>query len=477
MKKNVLINQLLNFINYATESQLDEFADSESKPGLGKTIAIAIKAAQNEFIDAKFTSIDQLKSIKGLGEEKITAMLSAIEKMEDKSFIKSRSMFSFSGNAPEFNDLEGRVKFVPIENSTSKVEGENSYQLFYDKSLDKEKLFQLISNSVNYLNSWQDEWFVIQGNDGKYLSANPTTGVVSFVSAIGTTGMEYFKIHTGLNQHSQQDPNAGTNRDVQKYSFLYAILQCKADTTVGVPNITKSLYIDYADRKVKYGTPASSANFPIHFDIYGIYGQPSWINGQNPFRSFTLLTYFSNTIQNPDQRVFLSQEGAELKGLSASNVGWWPKIWLRYIDVIENISIKGVYDTGNYINMHLNVSNSNSVSFISLNGGQINPQSTQFDMICFYGFWGDRKQIVMKVYFRSKVNNKFLSVDINGVVTCNSTNMGNNETFFVENGWGTSTEDVFLKTYHGKYLYNYIGYAKADSNTPVVFEPFKIIIP
>ena len=234
---------------------------------------------------------------------------------------------------------------------------------------------------------------------------------------------------------------------------------------------------DYTNRELKYGVPSSTNNFPQHYDIYGILGQPSWIHGQNPFKSFTLMTYYDNAVLNPDLRVFISQEGSKAKGLVGNDIGWLSKNWFRYVDIVEDISIKAVYETSAFNRMHMAVLPNNDVSFNHIHIWQALPQETKFDMLVFYGYWGDRKTIATKVFFRSKSNGKFLSAGVNGDVSCNSATMGENETFWVEQGWGTSVDNVVLKTNHGKYLYHYKSYAKADAVTPITFEQLRIVIP
>jgi len=472
------INQLLEFINYSNSTQLEHFADGDKK-GIGATIAKRIKETQDELESQQFTSIEQISAIKGIGSDKITDMKAAIEKMNDRTpLIKSKTIFSFNGTTPAFENFKEQVKLVPTKLDT-KDSDEKSYYLYYDKNLDKNQVFTHIKSSLGYSKSWQDEWFVIQGKDGHFLSADPTTSIVKFVSQIGINGNEYFKFSQNLNMHSNYDPyqQTGHGRDVQKYSFLYALLKCKADPNQTYQGSFSSLYIDYSNRELKYGIAANTTNHPHHFDIYGILGQPAWISGQNPFKSFNLMTYYHNQVLNPDQRVFISQEGTKLKGLVGNDIGWKPKNWFRYVDVIEDIAIKARYETGSHNKMHLAINPNDSVSFNHIHSWQSFPINTKFDMLVFYGHWGERNSIVTKVFFRSKSNHKFLSVDANDNVKCNSNTMGDNESFFIEQGWGTDIDDVVLKTYHGKYFYHYKSYAKADTITPISFEQMKIVIP
>jgi len=470
-------NQLLEFINYSNTTQLEFFADGD-KNGIGATSAKRIKEVQLEQKTQLFTSIDQLSAIKGVGEDKIKDMLSAIEKMTEKeTLIKSKTIYAFKGGVPTFEEYKNQIQLVPTKLEPEDAE-EKSYFLYYNKSLNKKQVLKALDNYMGYTNSWRDEWCVIQGENGDFLSADPTTGVVKFVSQIGTEGKEYFKISTNFNSHANFDPNYQTgNTDVQKYSFLYALLKCKADPNQAFNSPLSSLYIDYSNRELKYGVASNTANYPNHFDICGILGQPSWISGQNPFRSFTLMTYFDNRVLNPDQRVFVSQEGSSLKGLVGNDVGWLFKNWFRYVDVVEDISIKARYETAAYTNMHLAVNPNNGVSFNHIHTWQSMPDSAKFDMLVFYGYWGERNGIVTKVFFRSKENNKFLSVDANNNVSCNSTIMGDNESFFIEQGWGTAIDDVLLKTYHGKYFYHYQSHAVSGTITPVTAEQMTIVIP
>ena len=471
------INQLLEFINYSNITQLEHFADGNKK-GIGTTTAKRIKDVQAELEEQQFTTIDQIIAISGIGDDKISDMKAAIEKMDNKStLIKSKTIFSFKGTPPFFENFKEQIKLVPTK-LDAKDSDEKSYYLYYDKNLEKEQVFTHLKSSLGYSKSWQDEWFVIQGEDGNFLSADPTTGIVKFVSQIGVNGDEFFKFSSNFNQHASYDPNYHTGpRDVQKYSFLYALLKCQSDQNQTFQNPLSSLYIDYSNRELKYGVATNTTNHPHHFDIYGILGQPAWINGQNPFKSFTLMTYFHNQVLSPDQRVFISQEGSKLKGIVGNDVGWKPKNWFRYVDVVEDISIKARYETGLHNKMHLAINPNNSVSFNHIHSWQQFPVNTKFDMLVFYGHWGERNTIVTKVFFRSKSNHKFLSVDTNDTVKCNSNTMGDNESFFIEQGWGSDTNDVLLKTYHGKYFYHYKSYAKADTITPISFEQMKIVIP
>jgi hypothetical protein len=468
--------QLLDFINNASVLQLDNFADTD-KNGIGETLSKRIKETQAKLFDSKFTSLEQISSIKGLGDDKMNAMFLAIEGMEKNKLIKSRTIFTFIGSPPVIESLSKQIQFVLIKNKNTESEEKQSYHLYYDKNLDKNHVFKNIRSAANFINSHWDQWFAIQGTDGQFLSANPITHAVSFVPHLGTNGYEYFKIDIGLNNHRSYDPNTGSNQDVQKYSFLYSLFKCKADPIQDYQSPYSTLYLDYADRIVKYGIPATNAHFPQHFDIFGIIGQPAWANGTNPFKSFTLLTYFDNAVLNPDQRVFLSQGQGQLKGLIGNNIGWSPKNWFRYVDILDSISIKAVWEVSGYTNMHLSVNQNNAVSFIHVHTWQAQPLSTQFDLISFYGYWDERQTIATKVCIRSKANGKFLSVDANTNVTCNSVTMGQNETFLVEDGWGGNPNNIVLKTNFGKYFYHYISYAKADTVAPVTFEQMEIIIP
>jgi hypothetical protein len=474
MKKET---KLLEFLNQATAKQIDEFADG-SKNGIGITIAKKIIQKRDGLPNGKFTSIQELSDIKGVGKDKIADMLSFIAQTPIESkFIKSRTIFAFAGGAPNLQEYKGEVKFELAEEFLDSKEDtkneykEIKYRLYYNPQLNKEQLFKSIENSRNFRNSSNDYWFAIQANDGRFISKLPN-GDIGFSNTIGANEKLYAIQYASPHHPSHPYHSGHLNENDQqlfpfyKTAFSFGFNSPKHDV----------LYVDWGSQSIKHQNAYINilADPKYFFDAFGILSPPTWVT-PDLFKAFTFANYADDPIPATDPRKFVGQEGNLLK--LRNQIGWEPKNWFRYVDIVENVGIKAKRDYPGFRNRHMVITNG-QVSFQHVHTWDVPPPASgRFDMYVFYGKWGDRQNIAPRVMFKSRSNGNYLSVNGNDVVLCTATTPSNESTFYVEQGWDGQIDDINLKTFQGKYLYGYQTYAKADKVFPLGFDQIEIVYP
>lgn len=466
MNNKVNAQRVLDYFNQATVSQIAGTMDQNGKE-IGEILAKKIVNARGKNKSGRFSSLKAVQAIEGISMTKLDALMNAISAPAPKSgLVKSRTLLSFAGRLPDLKEYNGKVRLVEkptfefAKDQTAEELKEKKYYLYYDPELDRDQVIKVLSNHRSYRNSGSDLLFAIQTMNGKFVS----------VSISGQVGFSNNILDREVFEHSMYLINHITPAGVQGWSQLYNFLA----VTIKLKGLDY-LYYDYTTGKISYGPfNSQAANSPFHFDIYGALGKPTWAP-DDLFKAFTLMNYYKEDVSVVDPRKFISQETNDLKGTNL--IGWLPKNWFRYVDVVENVSLKSKTPLSSTGRTCLSTSQAGATSFEDFPTAQPIPARGLFDMYCMYGFWDDRKNISAKVVFRSKLNGKFLSVNSNDIVSCGQIAHGPNEMFLVEDGWGGRADDVVLKTSFGKYLYAYQGYAKADTVVPINFEQFEIIYP
>lgn len=464
MKNNKDGQVLIEFLNQMTTN--DKLFSEE--------ISQLLLQKREKLPNQRFSSIQEIASIKGIGEKRLKMILELVDyKEKEVHLLKSRTIFSFLGDAPPMKDYQGKVKFEAVP-SAEKNEGElRDYYLYYTSDLDREQLISQIKHTSTYKGSFNDPWFAIQTHSGHFLSvANDQLG---FASAI--TGDEAFRfsksMRNGFDIHNPQ---------------LYPIHSTRI---IAQRNHGRGgLFYDYGRKEVAYNPNQNNSNHPnpnapFHFDLFG-QNSPAG----SPHKAFTLMNYWQYSIGRPrpaqdgngiDERRFITATGAGLLGHHYDSPGWLPQNWYRYVDIVENMSLEVKQLSSKNQQWYVSTNHNGNVALSARITGNPIPQEALFDMYVFYGRWEDHSNIATRVVFRSKLNGRCLAVDMNNNVTCTSLGHHWNETFFIEQGWGGHYNDVSLKTAHGKYLLGFLyqgsPVVKADAVTALTLEQFRVVYP
>lgn len=464
MKQSKDEQVLINFLNQLSK---DDSPFSEE-------ITLKFIEQRSTLPKNQFGSIKEVLEVKGIGEKTLSLLTELVDYEKDKVRLRSRTVFSFIGEAPSMEEYRGKVKFepVPTDGKQGTKGGLQEYYLYYTSDLNKEQLFSRIKNKQNYQSSPNDPWFAIQIHDGKFLSvANDTLGFSDTIRAD-----EAFRFDI-------------TGR---------AIIVNSTDRQLYPNNLTKivaqrnngqgGLFFDYGTKEVKYNPTQnyiSAPNEPFYFDFFGIQS-----SNFNVYKGFTLMNFWKGTIGYPrplqdgngiDERRFITATGAGLLGHHYDSPGWLPENWYRYVDIVENTSLEIKHLSSQNQQWYVSTNQNGEVAMSSRGVGSPIPVTALFDMYVFYGRWEKRSQISARVVFRSKLNGQCLSVDVDNNITCNTPSHDWNETFLIEQGWGEELNNINLKTPHGKYLYGFLyqgnPVVKADSVTPLNYEQIKVVYP
>lgn len=487
MDKNIVVTEILNFFNLADVELISAMPDATGKP-LGTAVAKRVVEERAKVSKQGFSNLEQLMKVKGLGESNVTAILKRmLNSYPHPDKVRSRTIFTFAKQAPELKEYEGDVVLeklpsnaVDEKGNPVEIPGQASYALYYRSGVNKDQLFKRLEADTNFLTSEQDRKFAIQTRNNQFVATSVPNSSVYLREMFFANK---FRIRTMTSY---------------AHGILFAANRPNAKRTVSIEtdfygNLGVLSFNPTANRVgTRHVTPNQTLPLTDFFDISGIISEP-W-NGAHPlFKNFTLMTHVQANIPSGDPREFIaadnavSQPGSQngLVGNNNNNESWRRECQLRYVEVVENVAIESVFNT---------TQNSNSRWFLyaSNNQGDVNvlgqaptagiPLAAQWDMYVFYGYWDERSNIATRVAFRSKASGHFLGLKANSLgiyENLNTINSSLNEmtSFYVENGWGGTGNNVQIKTSSGKYLRSWQTTVIADSVSPINDEQFKIIIP
>lgn len=517
--------KLLQIVNMADSKFLDVFADGKGK-GLGEKMAEKLVETRTNLPNGVFTSLKEVRSIKGIGDDKIEDMLAAAnelilsETVED-DMIESRTAYVISGKPPtleEFRDqirLERRGIFIVGEGGeTLESSKDQTFILHYDRSVDRDKLFKTLLNHPSVKQTIFNHTYFIEDANGEFIIATPnqSAGVFNIQAASVCRVAAYKPNAYGPAPQGAQTPNTSLAIALVCESGYNAgqerILKMSGNTTSQFSRITSEGFKNSSETG-----PQAPSNWltqdEYYFDVSGFFSPPTWAS-PDLYRSFTMMESRPQSIDpfQQDNRRFIETDGGLSSGLKVSNLpvpqqGYQQfrrENQFRVAEVIRNVCIRPVHN-GSFVgqeeyNVFLNWAlPSGQPGFCEgrfLAPGSSLPNTIFLDMIVLYGRWEDREKIACKVMFalpRSvSVNNRrrFLivndddSLSVSGFGTSLTRAQRSAATFDVEPGWGGNK--VFLKTVHGKYLSTWRrsqgGYNIGSSNTvPLNGEQWEILLP
>jgi hypothetical protein len=488
MENNTVVTEILNFFNVADAELMGTMPDANGKP-LGTATAKRVIEERAKISKEGFTSLEQLMKIKGLGEATIGTIAKRMTStIKYPGMTKSQTLFTFAQEAPALKEYDGRVVLEKLPRTAIDEKGnpveetdQAEYELYYTPDVNKEQLFKRLRADANFRTEALQRTFAIQTRNNQFVAtAVPNSNVylreIFFASK--------FKLRfEGPFQHTpwtfaSTNPNAKmtVSMETDFYGNVGLLNFNAAQNRVGA-------------RTAPAGTPSVSGDF---FDISGIIGEP-WTGAHPLFKSFTIMNYVQQNIPSGDPREFISadnivsQPGSQ-NGLIGSNNNtefWRRENQLRYVEIVENVAIEAVMNQSHsgpnrrFVNCGTQAGDINA---ISQSPNAAIPLSAKFDMFVFYGYWEERGNIACRVAFRAKQNGRFLGLKANtfGIQEdLAATHISLNEltSFYVENGWGGTVNNVNLKTSAGKYVICWQTIVAADSVNPINNEQFKIIIP
>lgn len=475
------IYRLLSFLNLAEGDLIAGLPGATGKP-MGPKVASLLVDTRNKY-KGGFSDLAQLQEISHIGDTGVKAMLKAFsDHPKHPGFVQSGTRFTLAKGAPKLPEYEGRVIFEKAaysqvdENLKPLDMGDEAhYDLYYAEGLDKEQLFRAITASPNFRSSSAVRVFAMQMRNNQFVATSvPNNSVYSRSLFFANK----FKIHSSIvNPHPPYNPWWAPSNKPNPY--LAVAISTDFYGNQGVLNFSESLN--------RVGAPSlGTLNASNYFDISGIIGTPTWA-APDHFKSFNILNFKQSNITASDPREYIaaSPSLSNQNALVGSNnqIGWYREHQIRYVEVLENISVQAVHNASHSgaQNVYLNVNNVNGdVSAIYVNKGAAIPATAKFDMFVFYGYWNDRKNISCRVAFKSRYNGRLMGLnDSLEQVNCGGTNneLTERTSFYVEQGWGTDVNAVALKTFYGKYLLTWQNGVGADSVVPINAEQFYIHIP
>lgn len=484
--------QLLDFLNHADAEFIAAFVAGKKIKLDEETIGNLIKAREAQG-DSGFTDLEQVSKIKGFDESVMKRLQQAFDVPEKhKGMVKSRTTFVFRGEAaPKLKDYEGEVIFeksptlqVDAENKVVEM-GETEFNLYYAPSVNKEQLFKAIKREKNFLRHGTAHLFAIQLRNDQFILTSPSSsGLTCFHRSIYWASK--FRIYSI--KYFAHNPNQFPSFSTQPNMYMSVSLACEDGGRQGLLRLDPNL------SNVKCQSPGPNDDIPpgyppedeYYFDISGIIDFPYFAQPEL-VKSFTLMNYVQEQLPATDPREFITLGGGYDALIRSNNQTPWVRDHqFRLVEVLEDISLRSI-DNMSHVNqfknnMYLRVDAQGNVSSTYIAAGSAHSTETLFDLFVFYGYWEDRHRISCRVVLQSKRNNRFLSVDQSENVSCSTPllfeDLDANTSFYVEQGWGTNNDRIFLKTFWGKYLYVWQNTVGADISAPnSMHEQFEVMIP
>jgi hypothetical protein len=463
---------LLEFINSATAAEIDTLGE-DTDNSIGLDTSLKIIEYRNQLENGRFTSIEELQNVKGLGEVKLAKLLSAIETKPKIEFTKSNTLLHFKGEPQVIEHLEGDYYLKKI-NSFYK-EDENSlpthqYELYYNRAkISKDILMKSFQTKGNFVKSNQFEHplYAFQAHDNTFLSVN-NSGNVTFSDKLSDN--EIFKFKNDGTTLPDPDIYSRLYPEVNNHIYHIGTHFFKLEKYNG-----HGLYYDYSNNELTYdanGTIEANNNLPHQpFDFEAFYLS----------NSIRFMNFFSNdnfTLTN-DPRKFIAKEGLEAKG--SNTTGWFPRNHYRIVKVYKNISLKNLVFSTNTHNALITVDAHGKVYSNQQPVSSNIPDNSVFDMFVFNGYqWGTfirNEEYTPKVVFKSKSMNRYLTVDDNGYIHCAANEISHNQYFALERMWGDDFTNTAIKTRQDKYLQTYNGNILPHGINKIDFEAYKILEP
>lgn len=482
-------------MNLADAQLIGALPNVDGKP-LGDALGKDMVGARSRVSRTGFTDLKQLLAVPGMDEATVKELVRRFGMPErHKGLLKSRTLFTFAKEAPKLEGYAGEVILEKVAGMLVDEKGnplpagdETTYEVYYASTVDKDQLFKALEAHQNFRGNSQQRAFAIQTRNNQFV-ATPVPNFSVYLREIYFASK--FTIATA-NAHPHPPygpyfPFLQTNKPNAYYSVA---LKTNFYGNVGLLSFNSAQNRVYA----KHSTTAGSTEM---FDISGIISEP-WPGAHPMFKNFTLMNFVQSNITAADPREFITADNAAVQpgsqnGLQGSNnntEGWRREFQFRYVEVVEDILLESVQNPSHagsgrwYVNCKSDTSNGYAaqINAIQVLPGAAVPDSARFDMFVFYGYWEERGNIVCRVAFRSKQSGSFLGLKANGLgihedLNALHTSLNDATSFYVENGWGGTVNNVNLKTSTGKYVLCWQNVVVADSASPINHEQFKVIIP
>ena len=114
-------NDLLEFLNVSNTTEIDDLGGST----IGEKTAEKIIEFRQQLPNKKFTSLEQLDEVDGVGKAKIEALLQARKTPNEPSeFVKSNTVFYFVGEAPRLSEYKGLYQLIKSKHQDLKFNQE-----------------------------------------------------------------------------------------------------------------------------------------------------------------------------------------------------------------------------------------------------------------------------------------------------------------------------------------------------------------
>lgn len=466
MKQKIIVD----FINSATAAEIDKLGE-DTDNSIGLETSMKIIEYRNQLESKAFTTIEELKNVKGFGDVKLAKLLRAAETLPEPEFIKSNTILHFRGEPQIIEHLKDDYYLKKIE-SFQKESEENipilGYELYYNQAkISKDILLQSFQTKGGFVAA-NPNYFSLcafQAYDQTFLSVNDSDEV-TFSNVL--TDNEIFKFRND----GTTMPNWPHRRRYPQVNYDIYHLGThgfKLDKFGG-----DGIYYDYPNARLMHDKNGVLAN-----------GSPS----NNPFdfeafylpNSIKFMNFFSddNFVSTNDPRRFIAKEGQEAKG--SNTTGWFPRNHYRIVSVFKNISIKNKVFSTNTHNALITVDGHGKVYSNRQLVNSYIPDNSVFDMFVFNrlqsGRWLNYNEYTPKVVFKSKSMNRYLTVDDNGYIHCAASEISHNQYFALEQMWGDDITDAAIKTHQDKYLQTYNGEVLPYGINKIDFEAYKILVP
>lgn len=493
MENNFATIEILNFFNLADADLLATFPDAKGNP-IGLETAKSVLEMRAKLGEAGFTDIAQLMKVKGVGDLTIG---SAIKRMDAavkyKGMVKSRTLFTYANGAPTVKEYEGKIAFEKAAHFEADVDGkplpkgdETTFELYYAPELNQEQLFKTLRGLPTFRTNSLERVFAMQTRNNLFVA----TSIPNY--SVYTRDIWFankFRIASTIN--NPHPPYQSTFFPTSRPNPYMAV----AIKTDFYGNQGYLSFDSPANRVRPVQITAQNPNPGVaeYFDISGIISDP-WPGAHPLFKNFTLMNYGQSNITGNDPREFIMADNnagtagsvGSQNGLQGSNnqVAWLREHQLRYVEVVENMSLESVVNpthTGSG-RWFMSCATTGAISAIQVLPGAAIPTTAQFDMYVFYGYWDERSNITSRVAFKSKTNGRFLALKPNALgiheeLLADQSALNEYTSFYIENGWGGTTNNINLKTAFGKYVQCWQNVIVADTVSPINNEQFKVYIP
>jgi hypothetical protein len=479
--------RLLSYLNAALPEMIATLRPGGKEP-VGEKTAASIVAQRTKLGEGGFTDFTQVAAIRELGKQKANALLILfIQEVKHKDKVRSRTTFSFAGAPPVLPEYGKEVIFEKLSSGLGDDNNISEYEVFYGPGVNRDQLFKTLRNQRMYHGESLSASFALQARNNQFVLATSDFDEVLLYNLYHAS--TFRAVDVQFNPYNN-NPACPVTWPTQLTNPNH-----KFKTRLQFLSYNNSRVVYFDNSLVLSSRPLGSPQADEFFDIEGVFGGEPWPGAQNYLHSVTIMNHQNSPcIRNQDNRYYIGANHPVPTGPGVlsncfnknHNPSWDHDNQFRFVEVVENVGIRSFNNPSHGNNEYfLSVQNYLSVNAkaypLNTNPAALSDRE-RFDMYVFYGVWDDRGNKCCRVAFRSHYSGCFLGLkdspdNVTEELSCEHYKLNDRTSFYVNNGWGTDPDNIFLQTSYGKFLGMWGTWAGSASENKLSTEQLRIVIP